>query len=226
MVSLPHKPFAEQVIYPESDGKPMADNTRQFDAIVLLKTNLDDRLADFVAGDLFWYPVEGQPSIVVAPDVMVAFGRPKGVRRSYKQWEEGGVAPAVVFEVLSPCNTAREMMLKGSFYSRHGVEEYYVHDPENNWGFGRIRQPDGRMTEIDDLHGFVSPRLGIRFDYSGETLRVFDKDGRLFESTAELRQRAETETQRAEAEAQRAEAEAQRVRILEERLRAAGLPID
>jgi Uma2 family endonuclease len=108
----------EPVVYPESDGKPIADNTRQFDLIVLLKTNLDDRLPDFVAGDLFWYPVQGHPEIVVAPDVMVAFGRPKGERRSYKQWEEAGVAPQVAVEVLSPANTVREMMLKAAFYAR------------------------------------------------------------------------------------------------------------
>ena len=237
----------EPVVYPESDGKPIADNTRQFDLIVLLKTNLDDRLPDFVAGDLFWYPVQGHPEIVVAPDVMVAFGRPKGERRSYKQWEEAGVAPQVAVEVLSPANTVREMMLKAAFYARHGVEEYYVLDPDNPWGFARVRQPDGRMLDVEDLHDFVSPRLGIRFDYSSGELEVFDRDGRRFETTTELRARAEAEAQRAEAEAQRAEAEAQRAeaeaqraeaasrradaeaeraRLLEERLRAAGLPID
>ncbi|TYQ25486.1 hypothetical protein [Pseudanabaena sp. UWO310] len=39
----------------------------------------------FVAGDLFWYPVEGQSVIRRAPDVMVVFGRPKGARGSYIQ---------------------------------------------------------------------------------------------------------------------------------------------
>ena len=63
----------------------------------------------FVAGDLLWYPVEGKPSIRTAPDVMVVFGRPKGDRGSYKQWEEDGIAPQVVFEVLSPGNRAGEM---------------------------------------------------------------------------------------------------------------------
>jgi hypothetical protein len=31
----------------------------------------------FVAGDLLWYPVEGNNRLSTAPDVMVAFGRPK-----------------------------------------------------------------------------------------------------------------------------------------------------
>lgn len=239
MVSPTNTPF-DSVVYPESDGKPIADTTRQFDLIVLLKLNLDDRLPDFVAGDLFWYPIQGHPEVVVAPDVLVALGRPKGERRSYKQWEEGGVAPQVVVEVMSPSNTARDMMLKAAFYARHGVEEYYVLDPDEHWGFARIRQPDGRIIEVEDLHGFVSPRLGIRFDYSSGELAVFDRDGHPFETSTELRARAEAEAQRAEAEAQRAEAEAQRAeaatrradaeaeraRLLEEKLRAAGLSID
>ena len=33
----------------------------------------------FVAGDLLWYPVEGNPKVRSAPDAMVAFGRPNGI---------------------------------------------------------------------------------------------------------------------------------------------------
>jgi Uma2 family endonuclease len=54
-----------EVVYPESDGQPMADNTQQFRWIVLIKENLDILFADdpqaFVAGDLLWYPIEGNP---------------------------------------------------------------------------------------------------------------------------------------------------------------------
>src|SRR5262245_45803750 len=96
------------IVYPDSDGKPMADNALQFRWIVTIKEGLDrvfsDRSDIFVAGDLLWYPVEGHPEICQAPDALVAFGRPRGDRGSYKQWEEGGVAPQVVFEVLSPNN--------------------------------------------------------------------------------------------------------------------------
>jgi len=71
----------KKIVYPESDGKPMADNTRQLESIVYLYDNLSALFADredvFVAADLFWYPVEGHPEIRTAPDVMVAFGLPK-----------------------------------------------------------------------------------------------------------------------------------------------------
>ncbi len=78
----------ESIIYPDSDGKPMADNTKQFDWIVTIKSGLEVLFKDkpnvFVAGDLLWYPVENHNTIRAAPDALVAFGRPKGHRGSYK----------------------------------------------------------------------------------------------------------------------------------------------
>src|SRR5207302_903312 len=86
----------------------------------------------FVGGNLMWYPVEGEPTIKEAPDVFVIFGRPKGDRRSYRQWEENNVPMIVVFEILSPSNDAIEMDDKREFYEEHGVEEYYLYNPDTN----------------------------------------------------------------------------------------------
>ena len=102
----------------------------------------------FVAGDLLWYPVLGSPKIRSAPDALVAFGRPKGYRGSYKQWEEAGIAPQVVFEVLSPGNTKAELNRKFAFYETYGVEEYYVYDPDHGRLEGWIRGDDG-LKPID-----------------------------------------------------------------------------
>lgn len=123
--------------YPESDGQPMADNTEQYEWIVKIKENLEILFADrpdvFIAGDLLWYPVpDRRETGPIAPDVLVAFGRPKGRRGSYRQWEEGGIAPQVVFEILSPSNSAKEMADKLAFYDHYGVEEYYLYDPDKN----------------------------------------------------------------------------------------------
>jgi hypothetical protein len=74
------------VFYPESDGEPMGENTLQIDRIFKIKLNLDSFFRDdpnvFVAGNLFWYPVEGDPKVRTAPEMMVVFGRPKGYRGS------------------------------------------------------------------------------------------------------------------------------------------------
>jgi hypothetical protein len=68
------------VHYPESDGQPRSDNTRQFRWIMTIQGGLDAIYRDdpnvFVAGNLLWYPVEGDNTIRAAPDTMVVFGRP------------------------------------------------------------------------------------------------------------------------------------------------------
>jgi len=215
-----------EVVYPESDGKPMADNTRQFTYIVTLQGGIAALFADrpdvFVAGDLLWYPVEGNNKIRAAPDTMVVFGRPPGDRGSYLQWREDHLAPQVVFEVLSPGNTAAEMTRKFRFYEQYGVEEYYLYDPDRGTLDGWIRQ-DGRLEDVPEMEGWVSPRLGIRFTLEGTDLVLYRPDGRRFETFLELDQRAEAERQRAEAERQRAEVERQRAERLAEQLRALGI---
>ena len=115
------------VIYPDSDGEPMAENTVQYEWIVAIKGGLDAALPSaFVAGDLFWYPVQGDPGTRLAPDVLVALDRPKGDRGSYKQWEEDAKPPDVVFEIWSPGNTFAHKTNKLLFYYRHGVREFYA----------------------------------------------------------------------------------------------------
>jgi Uma2 family endonuclease len=172
---------APPIHYPDSDGEPMADNTRQFRWIVVLFGNLaalfSKRLDIFVGGNLFWYPVEGHPEIRIAPDVLVVFGRPKGDRGSYKQWEEGHVPLTVVFEVLSPGNTFAEMADKLAFYEEYGVEEYYIYDPDNNRLYVYLRQGEV-LRRVRTVQEFVSPRLGIRFDLSGAEMVVFGPAGR------------------------------------------------
>lgn len=185
-------PVPVDIVYPESDGRPMADNTKQFEWIVTIKENLDAVFPEvFVAGDLLWYPVEGNPKIRQAPDAMVVFGRPKGHRGSYLQWKEENIAPQVVFEILSPGNTYGEMVRKLEFYERYGVEEYYVYDPDHNELNGWQRQ-EGRFQTIAAIDDWTSPRLKIRFERTPESLKLYRPDGTLFETFAELIHRAET----------------------------------
>ncbi|MEG3438643.1 Uma2 family endonuclease [Pannus brasiliensis CCIBt3594] len=206
-----------EIIYPDSDGQPMADNTEQFRWIVLFKENLECLFADdpdvFVAGDLLWYPVEGRPDIRVAPDVFVAIGRSKGYRGSYRQWQEDNIAPQVVFEILSPGNRSKDMIRKLKFYEHYGVEEYYLYDPENN-DLTVLQRQDGELRVIEDRDDWTSPRLGIRFVVTPETLEVYYPDGRRFLTTVELARQAEREKERAEREKERADRLAERLRSL------------
>jgi len=226
----------DTITYPESDGRPMAGNTQQFRWIVTIKENLEIVFADnpevFVAGDLLWYPVEGNNRLCQAPDVMVVLGRPKGDRGSYQQWREGNLAPQVVFEILSPSNTGMEMTRKLLFYQQYGVEEYYQYDPDQNELVGSQRV-DNALISIPDLSGWVSPRLGIRFELTDAILNLYAPNGDRFLTSVELaqardqaQQQAAAERQRAEAESQRADAESQRAEQLAARLRALGVDPD
>ncbi|WP_416673881.1 Uma2 family endonuclease [Egbenema bharatensis] len=226
MVSQTQISSTPSVTYPDSDGQPMANNTEQFRWIVTIQQNLDWLFAEnpnvFVAGDLFWYPVEGRNDIVVAPDVMVVLGRPKGKRGSYKQWEEDNIAPQVVFEILSPSNTQNEMDRKLLFFERYGVEEYYIYDPDQNQLRGFLRGGDG-LEVIEPISTWESPRLKIQFALLPETLQLTHPDGKPFLSYLEIAEQAEAARQRAEAAEQRADAAEQRSTQLAERLRALGV---
>ena len=241
----------EEIIYPDSDGKPMSDNTKQFRWITVIQYNLEWLFAQndrvFVAGDLLWYPVEGDNKLRQAPDVMVVFGVPKGDRGSYQQWKEGHIAPQVVFEILSPGNTLREMSRKQLFYDRYGVEEYYIYDPDHNDLTGWLRQND-RLELIETMEDWISPRLAIRFGWLDTDLKtelkLFRPDGSPFASYTEVSNQLEaifnqlqsvssqlevtssqleTALQIAEQERQTAEQERQRADRLAEQLRSLGI---
>lgn len=229
----------EAVVYPTSDGKPMAENTLQYQWITTLKGHIDATLPDFVAGDLLWYPVEGDNTISRAPDVLVAFGRPKGHRGSYLQWLEDGVAPQVVIEVLSPSNTARELRQKHAFYSTYGVQEYLVIDPDRHTLQVGLRDggPSAPLLLRDISTLYKSERLGLVFkieqtktgpeivvtDRSGEELLTFEQLHHDRERQRRAAQQAEWEKRQAQSEKRQAEERAAR---LAERLRELGLDPD
>ncbi len=205
-------PQPSAIVYPESDGLPMADNTKQWLWMVILYGNLAalfrDREDVFVAANLFWYPVEDQPDLRMAPDVLVVFGRPKGHRGSYQQWKEGNIPLTVVFEILSPSNTITEMDDKYAFYEDHGVEEYYVFDPDHNRLMVFVRQGDV-LRRVRPIEGFVSPRLGIHFEMSDGEMVVYGPDGSRFLTVEEL------ETARVAAEQRAKQAEQRAFRLAE-----------
>lgn len=191
------------IIYPDSDGQPMADNTKQFGLIVWIKNNLELLFANepnvFVAGNLLWYPVEDDNKLRQALDVMVVFGRAKGYRGSYKQWLEDNIAPQVVFEIWSPGNRISEIAKKFEFYERYGVEEYYLYEPDvvdlTGW-----QRRNSRLEVIDQMVGWVSPRLGVRFELGEEELQIYRTDGDRFLTHLELDQQRQQAQAAAEQE--------------------------
>ena len=150
-----------------------------------------------MAGDLLWYPTENNNKKRQAPDIMLVFGIPKRDRGSYQQWKENNIAPQVVFEIVSPGNTQKEMNKKLLFYEHNGVEEYYIYDPEKNDFSGLLRN-EQELEVIEEIDNWISPRLGIRFELAEPELIIYYPDGQPFSSYSEETEKAEQERQRAE----------------------------
>lgn len=222
MPALDHDP----VIYPDSDGEPMAENEVQGYQIMRLVQQLQNHFRgsdDIHFGfDLLWYPVKGDPRNRRAPDVFVVPGRPAGpARPSWLQWKEDGVPMRHVVEIVSPVNSATEMADKRAWYSRYGVEEYLVFHPEPGLLEVHIRTDLG-LAAIDVELPWTSPLLeGCQYDVEpgvpviGEHLHdlvLLDPNGHKVETADDLFERANAEARRADA--------------LEAKLRAAGIDPD
>lgn len=172
----------EEIEYPYSDGKPMAESDLHRDEMVYLIQALDGRYREtpdvYVAGNLFLYYVPGDRKAVVAPDVFLVKGVSKGKRKSFLLWKEGR-GPCFVIEVTSDSTSDEDLNKKKDVYQRLGVEEYFLHDPLSEYlkpalqGFrlqsGRYRriapEPDGTL---------VSLTTGLLLRREGEHLRLID----------------------------------------------------
>jgi hypothetical protein len=126
------------------------------------------------------------------------------------------VPVTVAFEVLSPDSTATALANKFAFYEDHGVEEYYIYDPEENRLHIFVRR-GAVLLRVRQVEGHVSPRLGIRFDLSGPKLVVYGPDGSPFLTFEEVQAERERERQGRLAAEQRAHQAEQRAEHLQQR---------
>jgi len=175
-------PLQRDVYYPDSDGKPMAETDLHREEMYDLIKALDRRYREapdvYVSGNLFLYYVKGDPRAVVAPDVFLVKGVPKKSRRVYKLWEEGR-PPSLVIELTSDSSRDEDLSKKKSCYERLGVEEYFLHDPYQDYldpplqGF---RLVNGRYQRIPpEADGSLrSLATGLLLRTEGKKLRLVD----------------------------------------------------
>ena len=173
--------------YPSGDGNPMADNTRQAQAMIefgaMLKRHYRDRDDVFYAIDLLVYYSQPDPDLKVAPDALVAQGVSAGDRESYQVWVEGKV-PDFVLEVASPSTAAHDRKGKKALYRRLGVGEYWLYDPTGGLHKPRLRgfrlTAARRYAELVGRRGpgkaltLASPCLGLELRFDGKRLRLWD----------------------------------------------------
>ncbi|MCY3892686.1 MAG: Uma2 family endonuclease [Acidimicrobiaceae bacterium] len=85
----------------------------------------------WVCCDINVYYRQGDPRVVVAPDVAVAFGVDVAAvenKSTYKVWEAGAV-PCFVLEIASPTTLRTDLEVKPAKYAELGVGEYWRLDP-------------------------------------------------------------------------------------------------
>ncbi|MFQ5858910.1 MAG: Uma2 family endonuclease [Anaerolineae bacterium] len=163
----------EVVHYPDSDGKPMAENDPQYRCITHTRFALEQYYRDdpqvYVGADLLMYYEEGDSTKSVAPDVLVALGVPRGNRRTYLIWEEGK-SPDVVFKFASDGTWRADLGWKFGLYQGLGVKEYFLFDPlaehfdpplQGYRLVGRGYEPVSASSSEHGILGLVSDVLGL-----------------------------------------------------------------
>jgi Uma2 family endonuclease len=241
---------ARAVIYPDSDGEPLAETQTHVWVILSLLSMLSRYLGEraVVFADQFFYYIEGNPRARVAPDVMVVFGIEPGMRRSYKLWEEGQ-APGIIIEVTSAGTREMDWGFKKGLYEQIGVREYWLFDPLGEWIEGQLRgyylDESGVYRSIRDT---VSEVLGLRLEPGMGRLDLYRLDNReklltpdelaqeliqkeqMLEQTHQQLEQKEQELllerRRANQEMERAERERQRAERLAAYLRSQGINPD
>ena len=226
---LPSAPTETADLYPESDGKPMAETERHFRALVKNFNRIEDHFAHipdvYVLGDMMMYYEEGNPRKSISPDIFVAFGIGRKERRIYKIWEEGK-PPDFVLEFASKGTYRNDLTRKVQLYAAIGIPEYFVYDVDRRYlptplmGFRLIGD---EYVEIPALAngGLQSETLGLEFHVLEDSLGIYDPEAEAWLKTSA--ERAEDAEERANHEANarhKAEAEVARLQAELERLKA------
>ncbi|MDE0637014.1 MAG: Uma2 family endonuclease [Candidatus Poribacteria bacterium] len=235
-ISIPrirYAPTNGEIIYPESDGKPMAETERHrnalMDALLILIEAFKDKPDVCVSGNMMMYYVEGDPQKSISPDVFVSFGIGKKLRRTYRVWEEGK-PPDFVLEFSSERTHRTDQKEKKLLYAAIGVQEYFLYDPERQYlptplmGF-RLVEGEYVPIPMGPDGSVMSATLNLELRLRGKTLGFYDKvSSKWLETPADIAAaRADEEAARADQEAEmrkQVEAEAARLREELERLKA------
>ncbi len=220
-LQIPYAPTETTDLYPESDGKPMAETDLHIHWIIWMREALKAHFAQmpdvYLSGNIMMYDVEGPHRKSVSPDILVTFGIGRKFRRTYKVWEEGK-PPDFVMEFSSKSTFRNDLDGKMALYAAMGIAEYFLYDADRRYlsvplmGF---RLVDGAYVEIspDAEGGISSAVLGLDFHLLDDGLRLYAPGvGQWLQTPAE---RAERETEarlKAEAEVARLRAELARLK--------------
>lgn len=208
---MPYAPTETTDLYPESDGKPMADTDLHLYWIKrvqdMIETYFSQDPGVYISGNIMMYDIEGPARTAVSPDILVCFGIGRKFRRTYKVWEEGK-PPDFVMEFSSKRTYRNDLDEKMAHYARMAIPEYFLHDPDRRYlpspllGF---RLVEGTYVEIaPDIDGRVhSETLNLDFALLDDGLAIYNPRAQEW---------LQTRAEKAEAEVERLQAEIARLK--------------
>jgi len=152
--------YARPLHFPESDGKPMAENDKHRRQMIasldaLDEFFLDDPLAYVTGNILVHFRDETGEWKFLAPDIMVVKGVEKKDRSSYVI-EDEGKAPDLIIELVSPSSKVEDFGNKRVVYAGWGVKEYFLFDPTGELSSAPLR---GFRLEGNDYMPMMGARL-------------------------------------------------------------------
>ena len=214
---IPYAPTETADLYPESDGKPMADTDLHIQWIIwmreVLKGHFVLRPEVYISGNIMMYDVEGPLRTAVSPDILVSIGIGQKPRRTYKVWEEGK-APDFVMEFSSKRTYQNDLDGKVSHYASMGIPEYFLYDVDRRYlpsalmGF-RLVDATYMQVPLADDGGLHSEVLELNFHLLDDGFGIYNPIvGQWLQTPAES---ATERAQQAEERADQAEEHAHQV---------------
>lgn len=190
-----------EIIYPSSDGEPLAETYVHLYAILvtleILKQYLQGQQATVLA-DQFLYYAQGFPRLRVAPDVMVIFNVAPGGRDNYKIWEEKQI-PAVIFEITSEGTKEKDTGYKKTLYEQLGVKEYWLFDPKGEWIENKLKGYRLDKEVYEEITDNRSEPLQLRLEIESELIAFYREDtGEKLLAPSELAQALKESEEKAE----------------------------
>ena len=135
-----------------------------------IAANVGTALRHFVRrnrlGTVLWAPTDVvlSPESVVQPDIVFVSNERSGIITE----DNIAGAPDLVVEILSPSTAERDRELKLTLYTRFGVREYWIVDPEENTvqvlGLGSEGPANVRRYASGSVESGILPELTIQLE--------------------------------------------------------------
>ena len=207
---------APTLVYPESDGEPMAETPRHqqvmIDGMDILRSHFRGLADVYIGGNMMLYYEEGNPRKSISPDVFMVRGVSKQELRTYKPWEQQPTLDFVL-EVASPSTYTRDFNEKMEIYAKIlKVKAYCIYDPYHEIdpyfvGFRLVGEAYEEIPFVNDRLAFVE--LGLEFGERDGALQLYNP------VTAEWLYPARERLDRAEAELEKLRAALERLEATE-----------